>query len=1128
MRASRKMLCVLLAVVTGLQTVGASRAQAEHWLRHMLSRVKPLTSKDPSVETLAKEIDYLEHHIDTFGTVVPKQPDVWGQARLTKHRQEIEAELSKELGKFRATLQGAMRRSDQAFLGMALALGAAAGGQEAPAPPDATTLLDTEDVIDRNGGSAIKLKDSNFEVQAISLEPTIYLDQLHRYLNHLQELRRINEGDDTADSPGYSLNLVRIPISIIPGKLTRKGYGAEITITAQPYLGENLLPMTFRNLVVNDVTDQLGLPITKMLEEPGLVDELRKSFDKNEPEYKIGMSVEKRQTLAAQPRKDKQSDQALAESLDMKIWGTSDRKQYSYLFTGSLVAHTAPSGRRSLLPYPNTQIPDVFGRYHVLGHVVVEAAALAERKTVSLLDVEKFLRVELNAAYDLLELPEADILWRHCAPYLASAIHARQRDVDVPSDTMSIIDVRDAFFRDIKLHFPRAAHTTTVSLAWAIIVDAALLNKRLMEDMRELEGTKGCRCLARGCEWMDFYLPDPSPEARASFNDYVSCRWPIIVFALDPVTDDQNIADVFSRRREMQLALSVGVAQGTVRGNAAMQFMRRLETDIETIALNRTAVGFSHGSDTFGWRFYPRIQTPDTSGTIRAVWETISGGPTRDQDIRQRQLEPAIRECDAVVIMPSFVPYVTFDSRANWFSLTHPRKLEMTLHETMKLSRTYQGVHNGLACVCDSHAYRPGDVARLARVVDQLDRQMPLQSMMVQVPFENQLGGFEMFSTGVTDLGPELRGFYGEPGIIVDATYKCAAAEKDIGVDLSGPNQCRGTCAGTTLFLVGDHFSVHETKVVAGGKCVPFVLMSRQIMRITVPPNVKTFLDKRKKMEMVDVHIATPYGVTAHLEIPAIPLTPAKKPKQAASSWNWAKNPKLSLCFRETNAGNGYVQPPGIPKTLTIQTSQKQPPIPKKGWLYVHLSAEDDKGKVVAKSDLPRTALTFKGGKASVRFYQHVKGKKDKPQLDLFIQIANFARIHQALQPARIVATAVIGFEPDDQTPAPPNAKLADPLVVTLSSPDCTKCCGEIVEIPFLTASPFVPSTAPELMPAPGPAPAAPKPPAPAAPAPPETLEDTLPSLDGFELEDGQATLLRFPVGRANYTEPAVQLRLRR
>ena len=80
----------------------------------------------------------------------------------------------------------------------------------------------------------------------------------------MHELRRRNEGDDVADSPGYALNLVRVPISVLPGKRTFRGYAAEITLTARLQLSPALLPTTFRNLVINDVVDQLSLPITRI------------------------------------------------------------------------------------------------------------------------------------------------------------------------------------------------------------------------------------------------------------------------------------------------------------------------------------------------------------------------------------------------------------------------------------------------------------------------------------------------------------------------------------------------------------------------------------------------------------------------------------------------------------------------------------------------------------------------------------------------------------------------------------------------------------------------------------------------------------------------------------------------
>ena len=47
--------------------------------------------------------------------------------------------------------------------------------------------------------------------------PSLMVAQKKRYLDFLNQIRRENEGDDTADSPGYSLNLVRIPVSVLPG-----------------------------------------------------------------------------------------------------------------------------------------------------------------------------------------------------------------------------------------------------------------------------------------------------------------------------------------------------------------------------------------------------------------------------------------------------------------------------------------------------------------------------------------------------------------------------------------------------------------------------------------------------------------------------------------------------------------------------------------------------------------------------------------------------------------------------------------------------------------------------------------------------------------------------------------------
>lgn len=253
-----------------------------------------------TVEELARRIDRLERHIEKHGTVVAKSPDVWGQARLTKYRRDYEEELKKYLDKFQVTLNASISRSDQAYLANAFALQAAVGGGGGGASGASVTETEVEVASEAaspasSEGTAPALPgaasaptpvggDANVIVRSssnrvvgglgfgepgkngIALEPTIGLDQLSRYLNHLNELRRISDGDDKADAPGYALHLVRIPVSVLPGKDTREGYGAEVNVIARPHLHEELLPTTFRGLVLNDLVDQFSFPLVKFLD----------------------------------------------------------------------------------------------------------------------------------------------------------------------------------------------------------------------------------------------------------------------------------------------------------------------------------------------------------------------------------------------------------------------------------------------------------------------------------------------------------------------------------------------------------------------------------------------------------------------------------------------------------------------------------------------------------------------------------------------------------------------------------------------------------------------------------------------------------------------------------------------
>lgn len=1055
---------------------------------------QPETGQDGAMECLAENIDWLEHHIDTYGSVVAKQPDIWGEARLTKHRDEYERMMFTELGEFGPTINASFAQSDSSFLSQALALSAAATGRSVPGTSvadGASQKIEIDNVVaqlrnpsDLNAADAKTF--SRFGITAddqkdnIKIEPTTYLDQMSRYLKHLHELRRINEGDDTSDSPGYSLNLVRLPVSILPGKLTRQGFGAEITVTAQPVISDDLMPTTFQNLVINDIVDFLGLPLVRVTERlhefeslksidsfkatVARIDEIyarhRLDMQSNDdlklqliPEVEtylnnrlavevlttvytkfIDLESEQRGMLPSprpartfesplvqdavdevfdqialpqiqQLRAQKQAVEEAGQNA-FRLSPSSDDDDPISIFTslrdsiarGSVIETAgllaeipngpsdlteilhrttkatldaleqriselpaaAPSGRarRALNPLNPSSLEPAMG----IRNLVVAAAFFNKsyygqyirwsgsnsedcgEQRVNLLDARRFLNAEVKAAYELLSEPAHLHLFAELAEpqsglarqiraghfegnlagapgveayrrYFFDQLHGqserlngadRVESIDYSGMAFEVPSREHSFLSAVSLADPNArANNCVEALAWAVVIEAALLNQRLNRDVEKLARSKEVFELQTEREqW--FFLPDTVmttgaglemlqsefQQANEVFKTYVQARWPIHVFAVDPVAQDQNIADVTQRKRELQFALALGFTTGQIGVNSLTQYSRDLQTQIETIALNRTIVGFGHGTDTFGWRFYPRVQGLDAPGTLGALRETFMG-TSRDYDLKNRKIEPGQRECVAVVLMPSFVPYADFDIRTNWFKLTNPKNSALTMKQTLKLSRAVTAMRNSRAnCASCQHLYREGELRRLFKRVDQLDRELPLQTQRALVPYENTLGGFEMFNSGVTDLAPELIGWYGAPGVdLVDEACGCYQGCVSHKGDCDNPTNCNelkesiqslnaviaesplAACQGkgTSLFLVGDNFSIHDTKVIAGGVCIPHVrLISRELMQVTIPHCVNTveLCENGRTDKYVAVYVATPYGVTNHLHVP--------------------------------------------------------------------------------------------------------------------------------------------------------------------------------------------------------------------------------------------------------------------
>ncbi|VTR91759.1 Uncharacterized protein OS=Singulisphaera acidiphila (strain ATCC BAA-1392 / DSM 18658 / VKM B-2454 / MOB10) GN=Sinac_2187 PE=4 SV=1 [Gemmata massiliana] len=949
---------------------------------------EPKITTNPTMHALATDLDHLEKHVDWYGSVVAKAPDVWGQARLTRYREEFEMQMSLDNAdnQFKVGLQGSLARSDQAFFAHATALSLAAQpkppvigrvestkveapalvptGQTiqvvgtdpttgvqtttnttlaaptaptptptpAPAAPTAPTggaagtaaklindPADTTPVIKRglvaNGIGFGAIKDGG-----IGLEPSLFVAQKKRHLDFLNQIRRENEGDDTADGPGYSLNLIRVPVSVLPGKRTDVGHGAEITMTLTPVLGDDLLPVTFRNLVLNDLLHQLGFPATQVLgdQDPTVAVLLNAEF-----QVFVRVVTQLNDDLSCR-RWDAAVAHARAIKGDPKLYGAF--KKYATTDPELLPAFDAlaaektpgapelaplmrPGAVRGALPtsfqtrfavptigfaagldnrtaFPTSQLLDVYGAHAVFeivfGAQKAFATSIARQKYAHLPDIQSYIKEEAGAAYELLR-KNPNLVAHYCTPALVQAIRSKRVE--------EVLKYRQAYRtelaaltgynpptkdkdsgKDGKYRLEEPQHlSVTAALAWCIIVDSALLNDRLVRDMREAATAKK-QSPPPADHWPQYYLPEPPTEARCAFNTYVAMRWPIRVFALDPYTQDQNIADQFSSRREMQLALSIAFTNGFIGVDTLTKYTRRLEAESETIALNRTQVGFGHGENTFGWRFYPRFQTPDTESNLTVFTrDLLIGGPNRNALLRQRRLEPGPRECVAVVMMPSFVPYATLDTTSNWFGLANPKHKVLDHTQALKLSHTVHAIKNAGCGVKDANCYRDGELGRLLRRVEQLESRLPSQTLNVPVPAINTLGGFEMFSNGTTDLAPELYGWYGAPGV---------STEDDT----------------TTLFLVGDHFSPLNTKVIVGNRAITNAptaaaatgtynqkMLSRQVVQVTVPRGTLTVLKDGRPH--VTAHIATPYGVTRELLIPVVSAKPTAEAPKAAEGY---------------------------------------------------------------------------------------------------------------------------------------------------------------------------------------------------------------------------------------------------
>ncbi|HZW30143.1 MAG TPA: hypothetical protein VFF52_05505, partial [Isosphaeraceae bacterium] len=394
--------------------------------------------------------------------------------------------------------------------------------------------------------------------------------------------------------------------------------------------------------------------------------------------------------------------------------------------------------------------------------------------------------------------------------------------------------------------------TEVVSLlAFALRIQAAGVSRRLKQDMIDQDPSLARETLRSLC----LFEPEISDKALSAFEHYVNAKWPLRVYAIEPVIAQQNVADAYSRRMQTALDLVGSGPVGPTRALAGLTADRR-STDEETaIRLNPTMVGFGAGQSTFGWVFYPRLQTRSGSdGRLLTDIALLLNGRLPNPLGNDQSIEPGQRECTALIEMPNFIPQIEFVTVASWFRTSEVGDGQRShLEKASVLGRKLVAAENALNRAKVEGQYRPDEYLIATERLAQLRDMMPTQRMLVRVPSSGDNNDSRIFCSLGLQLRPALAGWHGRP--------------PEQGVE-------------STLFVEGRNFSVHDTHVIAGGKPAQAVLVSRHLLMITIARDAAP-TPSADGSPLLDINVATPNGVSNHLLIKMMPPDPLRKREPA-------------------------------------------------------------------------------------------------------------------------------------------------------------------------------------------------------------------------------------------------------
>ena len=449
-----------------------------------------------------------------YGTISVKTPDVWGQDRLAKFRSEYESQMAEWLRHgFKSDINASVRRSEveatQVQIGGNLALSApsSASASSKTADEGAGTSALSKSLAGMNAGASPPA--TGPEKTPVALEPTIVLDEHSNYLNHLNQLRRINAGDELADRPGYGLYLIRIPVTLSPGPRSRRGKGAIITVSAKPVMSKQTLRNALRNTVINETVMNLTQAVA---------DEWT---TRRGPNLRAGQWI-------------------------VLIGGL--RRHRAFLRQAK---YRVCSGRRPII---SSLATGTASRIIAVRGLQNGCEASSRPRTTSWnKPPRRFERPRRASRVDPLEELGNDVARR-------DFVRIAQMRFRRPGDPQVKKAAAQGLLEDDELGERRARVVSLLS--FALQIQAAGVSRRLKKDIADQDPTLDPEYL----KGLSFFEPEVSDDAFRAFEKYVNSKWPLRVYAIEPVIAQQNVADAFGRSKRSAFDLARSGTDGTVEG----------------------------------------------------------------------------------------------------------------------------------------------------------------------------------------------------------------------------------------------------------------------------------------------------------------------------------------------------------------------------------------------------------------------------------------------------------------------------------------------------------------------------------------------------------------------------------